>query len=259
MPVAVRVLPVREEALRHDEVQIVLGARHGDVEQPPLLLDLGRRAGAEVGGDAAVDDVEHEDRLPFLPLGGVDGREDEIVLVEQRRAGLVAGGVGRIERELGEEALARRIAAGDLLELHRDRRGAARRPRACAPDAARTSGARSSSSAGQPRLADTQRAHGLDEAGPARRRRAGGAGMSASAAIGSAAPAMRSSTRCAVAGPTPGSSCSTRKPATRSRGFSAKRSSASTSLTCAASRNLRPPNLTNGMLRRVSSISSGPL
>ena len=35
-----------------------------------------------------------------------------------------------------------------------------------------------------------------------------------------------------------------------------QRSSESTSLTCPASRNLRPPNLTKGMLRRVSSISS---
>ena len=45
-----------------------------------------------------------------------------IVLVEERRPGLVAGRVGRIERELGEEALARGIARGDLLELQRGRR-----------------------------------------------------------------------------------------------------------------------------------------
>ena len=31
------------------------------------------------------------------------------------------------------------------------------------------------------------------------------------------------------------------------------------SLMCAASRNFSPPNFTNGMLRRVSSTSSGPL
>ena len=117
MPVALRVLAMREEALRHDEMQIVLGARHGDIEQPPLLLDLGRRAGAEVGGNAAVDDVEHEDRFPFLPLGGMDRREDQIVLVEQRHARLIAGGIRRVERQLGQEALARRIAGGDLLEL----------------------------------------------------------------------------------------------------------------------------------------------
>ena len=63
----------------------------------------------------------------------------------------------------------------------------------------------------------------------------------------------------AVDGPIPGRSCSTRKPATRSRGFSAKRRIASRSLTCAASRNFSPPNFTKGMLRRVSSISSEAL
>jgi hypothetical protein len=53
----------------------------------------------------------------------MDRRQDQIVLVEQRHAGLVAGGVGRIEREFGEEAFARWIAAGDLFEL--DQVGAA--------------------------------------------------------------------------------------------------------------------------------------
>jgi hypothetical protein len=59
--------------------------------------------------------------------------------------------------------------------------------------------------------------------------------------------------------PDAGKSWITRKPATRSRGFSAQRRNASTSFTCAASRNLRPPNFTNGMLRRASSISSKAL
>src|ERR1700746_1631723 len=53
----------------------------------------------------------------------------------------------------------------------------------------------------------------------------------------------------------PGSNCSTRRPATASRGFSAQRRIASTSLTWAASRNLRPPYLTKGILRLPSSIS----
>jgi hypothetical protein len=83
--------------------------------------------------------------------------------------------------------------------------------------------------------------------------------MPASAAIGSAASAMRSCTGYAVAEPMPGSRCSRRNPATRSRGFSTNRSNASMSLMWAASRNFSPPNFTNGMFRRVSSISSGPL
>ena len=175
MPVAVGVLAVREEALRHDEVQVVLGARHGDVEQAPLLLDLGGRAGAEIGGDAAVDDIEDEHRFPLLSLGRMDGRQDQIILVLQRRAGFVAGGVRRIEGQLGEEALARGIASGDLLQLHEI--GATRCgvlvhafevrvvPVAGVGDLRRPAGA-----------ADVQRQHCLDEAGPlrlehARRRR----------------------------------------------------------------------------------------
>ena len=159
------------------------------------------------------------DRLPLLALGGMDRGQDQVVLVEQRHAGLVAGRVGRIERQLGQESFARWIAGGDLLELEQvspprlgvvvdavemrfvPEAGALEigRPVRVARDLPKVS-----TKAGQ--------------SSPAR----GGARMLARAAIGSAASAMWSSTRCAVAGPTPGSSCSTRKPATRSRGFSAE-------------------------------------
>ena len=56
----------------------------------------------------------------------------------------------------------------------------------------------------------------------------------------SAASAMQSNRRPAAAGPIPGISCATRNPDTRSRGFSAQRMIASTSLMCAASRKLKP-------------------
>ncbi len=96
-----------EEALRHDEVEVVLGAGHRDVQQPPLLVELVLRPCAEVDGNAAIDGVHHEDRRPFLSFGGMDRRENEVILVEQRDAGLIAGGIGRIERELGQEAFSR--------------------------------------------------------------------------------------------------------------------------------------------------------
>ena len=117
MPVAVRPLPVHEEPLRHDEVQVILGPRHRDIEEPPLLLDFRTRAGGEVGRQAAVDGVEDEDRLPLLPFRRVDGGKDQVVLIEQRLAGPVAGGVRRIERQLGQEPLAARIGRGDLHKL----------------------------------------------------------------------------------------------------------------------------------------------
>ena len=47
----------------------------------------------------------------------MDRRKDQIILVEQRHARVVARRVRRIEREFRQEPLARGIAAGDLLEL----------------------------------------------------------------------------------------------------------------------------------------------
>src|SRR5208282_6755421 len=74
--IAVFRLAVDIEALRNDERQLVARTSHRDIEQAALLLDLLGRAGREIGRNAAVDAVEHEDRAPFLPLGRMDGRED---------------------------------------------------------------------------------------------------------------------------------------------------------------------------------------
>jgi hypothetical protein len=41
---------VSKEALRNDEVEIVLCPRHGDVERPTRLFELGTCTGAEVRG-----------------------------------------------------------------------------------------------------------------------------------------------------------------------------------------------------------------
>src|SRR5450631_2988193 len=73
--VAVAVVPLLmgEEALRHYQMQLILGARHRHVKETPLLLDLGARAGSEVRRQAPVHDVENEHRLPFLSLGGMNG------------------------------------------------------------------------------------------------------------------------------------------------------------------------------------------
>jgi len=51
MAIAVSPLAMREETLRHKEVQFVAGARHCDVKKPTLLLDFGCCAGGEIGGD----------------------------------------------------------------------------------------------------------------------------------------------------------------------------------------------------------------
>src|ERR1700720_3844507 len=117
MTVALRVLAVSEETLRDYEVEIVSGARHRDIEEAPLLLDLFRSAGAEVRWYASINHIQHEHRLPFLALGRMNGREDQIILVEQWRTGLVAGRVRRIEREFCQEPFPRGVSARNLFEL----------------------------------------------------------------------------------------------------------------------------------------------
>src|SRR4051794_41628060 len=52
----------------------------------------------------------------------MDGRENEIILVEQRRSGFIRRRRRRIEREVGQELLACAIARGDLFELREIRR-----------------------------------------------------------------------------------------------------------------------------------------
>src|ERR1700732_1974032 len=86
MPVALCVLAMGEEALRGDEVKIVLGACHGDIEQAALLLDLGGCPCAEVGGNEAVDGGEYENRpreIDDAVGGGKDRLRRAIVPVQR--------------------------------------------------------------------------------------------------------------------------------------------------------------------------------
>ena len=132
----------------------------------------------------------------------MDGREDQIVLVEQRHAGLVAGRIRRIERQFGQEAFAGGIAAGDLFEL--DQIGAAGLGILVNAVEMRFVPEPRALEIGRPFRISRRSPIGLRrklvQSSPAR----GGDGSWQSAAIGSAASAMWSSTRCAEAGPTPG-------------------------------------------------------
>ena len=47
----------------------------------------------------------------------MDGRKDQIILIEQRQAGLIAGRVRRIERQFCQETLPRGIPARNLFKL----------------------------------------------------------------------------------------------------------------------------------------------
>src|SRR5437868_13795623 len=110
MAIALRILAVREEPLRYHQMQIVLCPGHRDIEETAFLFDLGGGPGAKIRRQAAIDHVEHKYRFPFLSLGRMDRREDQVVLVKERHTGLVAGRVGRVERQFGEKTLPRWIA-----------------------------------------------------------------------------------------------------------------------------------------------------
>jgi hypothetical protein len=58
MPVSSLALLTRVKPLRHDQVQFVLGPRHGHIQKAPFFLDLFWGAGRDVRRDAAVYDVQ---------------------------------------------------------------------------------------------------------------------------------------------------------------------------------------------------------
>src|SRR5689334_3199124 len=59
-------------------------ARVTTIKETAFFVDLRWLARGYVGGDAAIDEVQHIDRLPFLALGRMDCRQDQIILVEFR-------------------------------------------------------------------------------------------------------------------------------------------------------------------------------
>lgn len=52
--------------LRDHPMKLLLSARHSDIEQPALFLDLRRQADAKVRRYAAIREVENVRRRPFL-------------------------------------------------------------------------------------------------------------------------------------------------------------------------------------------------
>ena len=117
MPVAVAALLSDMEPQRGDQRQRLPGPCHRDIEQPPLLLDQLRLARRELGRKIAIRYIQHVNGVPLLPLRGVHRRQHQVVLVEERIARAIAGSARRVQRQFGQESLARRIAAGDLFEL----------------------------------------------------------------------------------------------------------------------------------------------
>ena len=116
---------------------MILGAGHRDVEQTAFFLDFLCGSGGEIGGDAAIDTVEHKDGFSLLTLGRMNSRAG---LGNPRRATarrLIVSRIRRIECELSQKLLRlgwlEAICASCTRSL-----GASLHRRKCARDVART-------------------------------------------------------------------------------------------------------------------------
>ena len=99
------------EPEREGHRQIVLGASERDVEQSELLVETIALVKGHVGWDVAVRGVDERDGSPLTSLGRMDRREDQVVVIEMRSTGQVAGSLGRIDDELREKPLSVRVGS----------------------------------------------------------------------------------------------------------------------------------------------------
>src|SRR6516162_5142412 len=111
------VLVRKVETQRLQQMKMLARPGHRHIEEPALLVDLLGSAACHIRRNTSFDEVENKDSVPFLPLGRMNGRQDQIVLVELRAAGIGAAGIGRVQCQLGQKALAGDVTGGNLLEL----------------------------------------------------------------------------------------------------------------------------------------------
>jgi len=127
-----RLLVSSEKPQRLDQVKMLFGTGHSDIKETALFVDLRRLPGWPCRRGCNHHEVQHIDCLPFLTLGRMNRRQDQIIFVEFRAAGFGAGRIGRVERHFGEKALAARLNPWRFVRVgrgHRRVRGHNRRGR----------------------------------------------------------------------------------------------------------------------------------
>ena len=97
--------PVVMQPQRHVQVQVVAGPGQRDVEQAVFLGQPVRVTEGHVAGQRAVDQVRDVHDRPLQALGGVDGGDGQVVLVQAGRSGQVGGGHRRVQGQLGERVV----------------------------------------------------------------------------------------------------------------------------------------------------------
>src|SRR5881396_3706670 len=102
---------------RTAHVEVLLRAGDGDVEEAALLLQLVVGGHRIDGRELAVQRPDDEDAVPFEPLGGMDGGQDQPLVVLVLRLDVEHALVGRLQRQVRQERLQLAVARGDRVEV----------------------------------------------------------------------------------------------------------------------------------------------
>src|SRR5207245_6165209 len=98
-------------------VEVLFCAGDGDVEQAALLLEFVVGAHRIDGRELAVQRPDDEDAVPFQPFGGMDGGQDQSLVVPVLRLDVEHALVGRLQRQVRQEGLQLAVARGDRVEV----------------------------------------------------------------------------------------------------------------------------------------------
>src|SRR3989454_2429088 len=98
-------------------VEVLLCAGDGDVEQAALFLELVVGGHRIDGRELAVQRPDDEDAVPFEPFGGMDGGQDQPLVVPVLRLDVEHALVGWLQRQVRQEGLQLAVARGDRVEV----------------------------------------------------------------------------------------------------------------------------------------------
>src|SRR5437870_7709563 len=102
---------------RTAHVEVLLRAGDGDVEEAALLLQFVVGSHRIDGRELAIQRPDDEDAVPFEPLGGMDGGQDQPLVVPVLRLDVEHTLIGRLQRQVCQEGLQLAVARGDRVEM----------------------------------------------------------------------------------------------------------------------------------------------
>src|SRR6267143_3472511 len=116
VPIAIPPTRPRIAPMRLYQDKLIPRAGHRDVEQAPLLFDLLLAPRGHVRRNTAVHDVQHDHGLPFLSLRRMDGRKDQVLLIDQWISCQVTQSFGWIESQVAQKGFSCLVIVAEVFE-----------------------------------------------------------------------------------------------------------------------------------------------